>query len=277
MESFYKSWKYPGGEVGVRLTGRVPDTITFNISSSDDVMKLFMLIDSMRRHGQMPREIVIPYLPYARQDRVCSAGDSYSLQVFVNLLTSLDLYGVTISTYDVHSDVARMLFKRAKLLKNGPQFVNMMPFESFRRFVHNINGSNKPVNIVVPDDGATERCEIMAEDLIESGFASTCGFVYADKVRDPETGKLHGIKIKGTSKLLPYDAPYIIFDDICDGGGTFLLLHDVLTREYQPYNISLYTTHGLYSKGTKILTDVFNSVGCFNYMGSESIENTLLI
>jgi ribose-phosphate pyrophosphokinase len=57
----------------------------------------------------------------------------------------------------------------------------------------------------------------------------------------------------------------LIVDDICDGGGTFVLAANYL-HSLGAKNIALYTTHGIYSKGTDVLSD--NHISrIFNYKG----------
>ena len=51
----------------------------------------------------------------------------------------------------------------------------------------------------------------------------------------------------------------LIVDDICDGGGTFVGL--VKTFDNLPMS-DLFITHGLFSKGPKIVTVAFKSVFC---------------
>ena len=52
------------------------------------------------------------------------------------------------------------------------------------------------------------------------------------------------------------DKNCLIIDDLCDGGGTFLGIRS----QIQPKYSTLIITHGIFSKGTKVLTDVFDAV-----------------
>ena len=55
------------------------------------------------------------------------------------------------------------------------------------------------------------------------------------------------------------DKKVLIVDDICDGGRTFIELAKVL-RAKGAETVDLYTTHGIYSKGTKVLAPYINNI-----------------
>ena len=56
------------------------------------------------------------------------------------------------------------------------------------------------------------------------------------------------------SKFIEDGQSFLMIDDICDGGGTFVGIAEQLP--YIP-DLGLYTTHGIYSKGLSGLTDYF--------------------
>ena len=51
---------------------------------------------------------------------------------------------------------------------------------------------------------------------------------------------------------------FLLVDDICDGGGTFIGLANECFPSWADYD--LYVTHGIFSKGTDILFDAFVNV-----------------
>ena len=73
---------FPGGERHVRLPASVGTcgariwTLTAGLYSATGVVDLLLLVDAMRRAvGGTPEvHLVMPYVPYARQDRVAVAG-----------------------------------------------------------------------------------------------------------------------------------------------------------------------------------------------------------
>jgi ribose-phosphate pyrophosphokinase len=68
------SRQFPSGaEVNIQLdVQELPERvlITTRIRGSDDIMKLLLATDACKRLGATKITVLIPYLPYARQDRV---------------------------------------------------------------------------------------------------------------------------------------------------------------------------------------------------------------
>ena len=119
-----KIFNFPGGEVQVSLQefiGKTSEkvTITARISSSDDVMALLMTNDAVERQckGMKSKHLIIPYLPYSRQDRVCNPGEALSVKVFAQFINSMNFDSVT--TYDAHSDVGPPLLAGSAYRRSG--------------------------------------------------------------------------------------------------------------------------------------------------------------
>ncbi len=118
----YESFKFSGGEIQVRLKGEISKGKDFSIDaflfSSDDIVALILLVDALRRAAGRPINIslVCPYLPYARQDRVCASGESLALKVMCDIINGLNFSSVTV--WDVHSDVSLALLNN---IYNVPQ------------------------------------------------------------------------------------------------------------------------------------------------------------
>ena len=102
---------FKGGEVGVTIPTPIfanhqPQDevmIQANLINSDMVMAFFMTIDAMRRFDPTARiHAKIPYLPYARQDRVCNEGEALSIAMFANMLNAMKLESVTLQIGRAH-------------------------------------------------------------------------------------------------------------------------------------------------------------------------------
>lgn len=236
---------FPGGERHARLPASVGEScdriwsLTAHLYSTEGVIDLLLTVDALRRAARHDAEIhlVMPYVPYARQDRVALPGEPLSAAVFCRLVNSLGFASVTIA--DPHSDVTPALLDRVRIVP-AAQYVQAL-----------LNGAlaHLPkVVLVAPDAGARKRVELV-------GKAVGAPVVYASKTRDPLTGKLSGAEIPGE---LP-DLPLLIVDDICDGGGTFIALAQVLrAKTSQP--LFLYVTHGLFTKGLGPLRPWFDGI-----------------
>ncbi len=179
----------------------------------------------------------MPYLPYGRQDKRISNESTFALRSFAGLINAMKFSRV--SVLDAHNhDRARMIDNledrsARKSIEDaldalGPFGVDTILFPDSGALVRYRNGINMPV-----------RC--------------------ADKIRDQETGNILGIKIIGSVK----GKKLLIVDDICDGGATFIAL---AAAAKEAKSISLYVTHGIFSRGTKVLFDAgINRI--FTYKG----------
>jgi ribose-phosphate pyrophosphokinase len=238
----FKRFIFPGGEVGVKLNaadyvfalgGGTCKTIVARIQNSEDFLELAMVKDALDRlEIDLPTRLFLPYVPYARQDRVCDKGEAFSLQVFCKLLNSLKFDVVTIC--DPHSEVAPALINNVRVIKQFNIINNWLEF---------INRCNNPkVSIVSPDGGSIKK-------TFELGAFFSKDFVRADKIRDLTNGNIKDTVVycddfKGND--------VVVFDDICDGGRTFTELAKVCKAKNCGKFI-LYVTHGIFSKGVETL------------------------
>ena len=271
VEIGFKSWKFPAGEVGVKLDG-ITDSdfsifdiyIEWNCESQyfhDEFVQVLQIADVIKTNRPKSAIVLfVPYLPYSRQDRACNQGESFALKVFVNAVKSA---GVNIIlTVDQHSNL------------------------SFDGFIHSFDQSVFVSQIqdtfdwfVSPDKGAFEKTKKNAEyvctsqiDAVRKGTRSILHIpspFAMHKVRTPD-----GISYDSdTSKEDVLYGDVLITDDICDGGATFLMCAKAI-REKHPRvrSISLYVSHGIFSKGVDSLFEVFDNIYTANLMTSD--ENT---
>jgi ribose-phosphate pyrophosphokinase len=103
--------------------------------------------------------------------------------------------------------------------------------------------------VIAPDLGAEKRAEDVAKQFNVPVF-------HATKQRDPVTNKLSGFKM--LDRLIPA-AHYLVVDDLCDAGGTFVGLADSIKNVYA-VKLDLYVTHGLFTKGTTALEQRFEDI-----------------
>ena len=245
-----QSWTYPGGEVGVRVDmdksqALVSIDITAKISDSNGIMALLLVADAMKRQkiSLADTTLYLPYMPYARQDRVAVSGDPYSIRVFASLIDSLGV--ARIWTLDPHSPISEAVFHNTHVDVDDGKLYAATFIEKTRDLGNSI--------LIVPDEGAMKRVRRIA-DLVKLPVA------LMSKKRDPDTGKLEGFE------LLSGDVQgktCFVIDDICDGGGTFLGISSVL-KEHNAGEQHLFVTHGIFSQGCDKLFESFDSIGCTN-------------
>lgn len=246
-------WRYPGGEIGVRATtAPAPEQLLARVQSSDDLMALVMYLAAVP--GRV-RQVCIPYLPYARQDRVAVPGDPNAIEALARVFAST---GVRMfSTLDAHSPAAIAAFARSNCT-----LTNLPCWPWLTRYLDQLQPRHgQPLWFVAPDNGARERTAAAATAL--SRADRPIGVVTCRKVRDPQTGKLRGFAVDPDHcpHSLGADPLVVIVDDICDGGGTFLGVATALREQFGAPPLHLFTTHGIHSRGLNELARVFTTIG----------------
>lgn len=181
-------------------------------------------------------KLVMPYVPYARQDRPMVRNDAFSLRVFAALLNSLNLDKVVV--LDAHSDVSCALINNSFQVHQH----QILSTSSISRHIP----SN--VTLVAPDAGSLKKIDKVAEARTPSGL------VVMAKNRDPATGQISGSRIVDCDLPSLRGRDCLIVDDICDGGATFINIAKTL-KSSGVNKIYLWVTHGIFSKGLQPLFD----------------------
>lgn len=254
-EILYTQFEFPAGEAQIRLPADFKNnefntyTILWNYASDAELMGVALLVDTLVEAvgAQLSVFLELPYLPYARQDRVCAPGEAFSLRAFAGLINSLDFDLVCVT--DPHNiDVYSNLFENAIYMSQATACLEAIPEKLW----------DEVDVILFPDAGAAKKVHEYEHIIFDHALAVAQG----SKMRDPVTGSLTGFDInvkdfRGKNVL--------IVDDICDGGGTFIGLGAV-AKEKNCGKLYLYTTHGIYSKGLVSLNELFDGVFCYNNM-----------
>jgi ribose-phosphate pyrophosphokinase len=250
-----KTFNFNGGECHVCVDDiDIEDAheinIVANLGGSDDIISLLLTVDAIRRI--VPTiwiNLTIPYFPYARQDRVCNEGEAFSLKVMANLINSLECEKVTI--YDPHSDVTPALLNNCDVVTMTDIIENTLMFNWIKR---------SGVRLVSPDAGAEKKIRACAKSLarIEMGLGEV-EVVWASKDRDCRTGRITGTRVPD----IRMGRDYLILDDICDGGKTFIYLSKELKKKGAK-NVYLYVTHGIFAHGLDCLRPHFDHIFCYN-------------
>lgn len=238
---------FPTGEKHIRIEGLRPEDEVYLIYNDPgmDVMKLCMAVDICNRANVRDIIVIMPLVPYSRQDQVYLEGDPLSIKVFAAIINDLNTSQVVIS--DPHSKVTEALIDNVKVVPQRD--IAMAAFMDLR------HRSNHPVAIVAPDLGAAKKVKDLVEHIWKlHGF--TVPVIQCDKIRDPLTGQIDGFRILSG---WPKGFHCLMVDDICDGGGTFLGLHGLIKGE-GAIGQSLYVTHGIFSKGVDLLRDTFDTI-----------------
>jgi ribose-phosphate pyrophosphokinase len=246
----HETFKFSGGEQHIKilinneaidpLSGETVIIIA-DTSSSDGIMQILLAHDAIKRLGARKIRLLISYIPYARQDKVMVTGEPLSIKVFTELINNCKFDEVLL--FDPHSDVAPALLNNCNITSNHKFILDCA------RVIHD-KGYDRPL-LVSPDSGAYKKIFKLAEATEYKGEIVLC-----NKARDLNNGKILSYTVD-KDDLKRQDC--LIVDDICDGGGTFLLMAEEL-RKKNCGKIYLAVTHGIFSKGTDIITDKFDLV-----------------
>jgi ribose-phosphate pyrophosphokinase len=195
---------FPDGESYVRLEGSVQDehlVIVQTTSAPQDtrLMQLAFLAGASKRNGACKVTVVVPYLGYARQDKMFLEGEGVSVETVAGMLKAAGVDAMI--TVNIHAESALKKFPfPAKTLSAIPLLAEY--------FVE--KGFEKPFALA-PDKGAMYIAE-QAQSVLGGGAG------YLNKKRDRHTGQTtqtgEGLDVKGRT--------VIIFDDIISTGGTIV-------------------------------------------------------
>lgn len=195
--------------------------IDWYYESDRELVSLIYMTKHLNSHGITAIKLFMPYIPNARQDRVKTDEDVFTLKYFAQVINSLSFESVTV--LDPHSTVSEALIDR---------IVIMSPEENIRRVIELITQTEgEQPFMFYPDEGASKRY---------SGMVSLpCAF--GIKKRDWKSGQIQGLDISGDSVQIK-GRTVLIVDDICSKGGTFLHSAKKL-KELGAGDIYLYVSH----------------------------------
>lgn len=237
---------FSGGERHVQLPtmSTLPVSlveIQARVQTTTEIVDLLLLVNALRYQfgDKLLVDLVLPYLPYARQDRICADGQAFSLEVFASLLSSLRLNNVTV--WDCHSQIGIDL-------TNAKNVTPEKIIASDTMLVELLQSENSV--LICPDEGAKVRC------LAIKNHFSLDNMIQCYKKRDPSTGKI--TKTEVDVETLEGKVA-VITDDICDGGFTFIKIAEQLKAKGAE-RVVLYVTHGIFSKGLEVFEGLIDEV-----------------
>lgn len=225
---------YPDGLPLILENNIMVNSMLLRPTSLDQFVAAMFYCDASRERGLPITNLVIPHVPGGRQDRLNSTGDYlFTLKSVAKMINDRNFDSVTV--VDPHSMVTPALIDRCKVVTSADIIRSHAK--------HSLSGYD---GVIAPDAGAAKRAFDVSQVLgVE--------FFQAEKHRDVTTGKLSGFYCPP----LP-GQKYLVVDDICDGGGTFLGLANELAS--QSVEADLFVTHGIFSQGTDKLLEAFDQV-----------------
>lgn len=249
----YTIYNFPDGQQSIEihdinyfLSSDRRVIIYSRFNSFKDLELIICSVYALRDLGAKDIELYIPYVLGARSDRRFVPGTPrYLSQVIAPILNSLNLNEIHV--LDPHSDVMENVINNLTK-KDNTDFV---------KWVLSDLGSEDYI-LVSPDAGALKKVFTVAERIYY-----TKDIIIASKHRDIATGEITHTEVPIPDQTL-ISKDFIIIDDICDGGKTFIEIAKELKKQGVSGKIYLIVTHGIFSKGYKVLGEYFNGVFCTN-------------
>lgn len=237
-----KIHQYPGGEPLINHDRSVRiERLLLRPRSMLGLMAGLFFVDALTARGWKTPELILPFVPGSRQDRLNPTGDFlFTARSVAKELNARNFPRLTI--LDPHSDVIPALLERCHVISAA----TCLPKE------------HTWVGVISPDAGAEKRASLVAGRL-------GVPMLHAWKKRDVGTGAISGFGLEPTGETP--DGRWLVVDDICDGGGTFIGLADVLRA--RGIEADLYVTHAIFSQGTEKLSARFGRIICTDSVEQE--------
>lgn len=217
---------FPDGESYIRLEGNVEDEHVVIVQTTcapqdSRLIQLAFIAAAAKRNSAKKVTAVVPYLAYARQDKIFLQGETVSVETIAAMLKASGIDQII--TINVHEANALKLFPfPAKTISAIPLLAEYF-----------IKKGIKKAFALSPDKGAMYIAQ-QAQTVL-GGEAG-----HLEKQRDRYTGQTsqtaQGLNVKGKT--------VIIFDDIISTGGTIVGAAKIL-REQGAEHVYTACVHGL--------------------------------
>lgn len=197
--------------------------IEWYFESNEELVALMFLTKHLKNYDNTRKiNLLLPYIPNARQDRVKTTEDVFTLKYFADIINYLNFNQVQV--LDPHSSVSEALINN---------IVVCNPKNYTEKAITRVEARNNYEQLVAfyPDEGAMKRYS----GLLDRPYA------FGIKKRNWETGKIEGLDVAGCVDNIK-GANVLIVDDICSRGGTFYHSAKKL-KELGANKIYLYVTH----------------------------------
>lgn len=214
--------------------GGLGATITWHYENDREFVALIYLTKHLHNLGCHAINLYMPYIPNARQDRVKTSKDIFTLKYFAEVLNSLNFNTVTV--LDPHSTVSEALINNISVVSPEPYIVEVIDKLDVKTYdsYNPLTFDNTPIyslTMFYPDEGAMKRYAGMVN----------LPYAFGIKKRNWETGQIEGLDVAGAIDQIR-GRDILIVDDICSKGGTFYHSAKKL-KELGANNIYLYVSH----------------------------------
>jgi ribose-phosphate pyrophosphokinase len=270
--------RFPDGQQSVTINIHIPIDkedqyviIHSHLNSFLDLELILSATSALRELGFKDISLYIPYFLGARSDRKFIKGSSNYLKTVICPIINSQNYD-QVMVVDAHSDVLEACLNNYYKIDN----ISLVKFALER--IDNKRDAHQRITLVSPDAGALKKVyDVAAHFSLEN-------IIIANKHRDIRTGKITHTEVPGLPDAMldsaVYPMNFVIIDDICDGGRTFIEIAKVIKEKrpngiYREDKIYLIVTHGIFSGGYDLLSEYFDQIFCTNSV-KDIIDNDLI-
>lgn len=254
--------KFPDGQQSVTVHIHLPEEgedqsiiIHSHLNSFLDLELILSATSALRELGFKQISLYVPYFLGARSDRKFIDGSSNYLKTVICPIINSQNYE-QVMVVDAHSDVLEACLNNYYKINN----ISLVKFALEK--IDNRNDARNRITLVNPDAGAIKKVYDVAYHFLINNL------IIANKHRDIKTGRITHTSVPDLDKVKD-PMNFVIVDDICDGGRTFLEIAKVIkeqrsTEEHPNDKIFLVVTHGIFSKGFDELSKYLDGIFCTN-------------
>jgi ribose-phosphate pyrophosphokinase len=233
---------FPDGEVNPRIIETPQRALLVNMLSSHAfdpnryILEYIYAIKNLLNRGTEKILLILPYLPYSRQDAVFRKGESFTSKFILEIFRDLGIEDIFSVTFHLHRQ------KKVKFVE-GIRLHNISGITALAEYLTEYTLSN-PL-CLAPDEEAEKWAQEVA-DTIDGEVA------VLKKRRDVHTGDIQ------TVGEIPTGRNIIIIDDMISTGTT---IHNALTicREYNAQRVVVSAVHGIFSRPVDWNVDIITT------------------
>jgi ribose-phosphate diphosphokinase len=217
---------FPAGEMKLDLekqNGQIDGYyVEWYYENDAEFTELFFIVSHIRnKKPHVPITLCVPYFPHARMDRTKEEQQVFTLKYAADFINKMNFNRVII--HDPHSDVTPALLNNCEHFSILDNLVKHVICSTEQLY------NNKNYNVLVfPDNTAMKRYEHLL-------YFTDGRYVVCHKKRDFNTGKITEMKIE-TDLDVSKSHHFIMVDDICSRGGTFLLAKEKISEKFTNNN-----------------------------------------
>jgi ribose-phosphate pyrophosphokinase len=225
------SYDFASGEIFVRFKESVRGSDAFVVQSMVQpvnkwLMEALIMVDALKRGSAKRITVVLPFYPYARQDKKHRGREPISARLVADLFKTAGANRIL--TVDLHTAQIQGFF-------NGP-VDHLFAMDTLASYVES-RYAGRPMTVVAPDSGRVRVAERWTDRL------GGCPLAFIHKTRDPlKPNHVVANRVVGDVE----DRVCLVVDDMIDTGSTICRAADIL-HESGAAEVIVASTHAVLS------------------------------